>query len=76
MSIAPQLTLQVILCVTAWTLVLWFVIRPLLLRYIRWTGSFVVGPTQGAITIIVLLVLVSSQITNILGCARSFAGLR
>lgn len=54
----------VLLCAIAWTVILLFIIRPLLIRIIRRSGGFATGPTQATMSMIIVLTLVSADITS------------
>jgi Kef-type K+ transport system membrane component KefB len=66
--------LYVVLCTIGWVLVLIFAIRPCLLWLLRRTGSIQNGPTQGMVTLILLLTLFSAWFTGIIGVHPIFGG--
>jgi len=57
----------VLLCAIAWTVILLFIVRPLLIRIIRRSGGFSTGPTQATMSMIIVLTLLSADITSIIG---------
>ncbi|CAG8444746.1 3449_t:CDS:2 [Ambispora leptoticha] len=66
--------LYVFLLAIAWTLILFFIIRPILLRIIVATGSDVNGPTVTMMSLTLLLVLISALITDAIGVHAIFGG--
>jgi Kef-type K+ transport system membrane component KefB len=66
--------LYVVLCAIGWALFLIFAIRPCLLWLLRRTGSIQNGPTQGMVSLIVLLTLFSAWFTGIIGVHPIFGG--
>ena len=59
--------LYVVLCTIGWILFLCFLARPALLWLLRRNGSIENGPSQGIVTLILLMTLFSSWFTGIIG---------
>lgn len=59
--------LYVLLTCVAWILFLVFAIRPAFLFLLRRSGSLQNGPTQGMMTLTILMVLISSWFTGVIG---------
>jgi len=68
------IALYVLLLAIAWTLVVIFVIRPILLKLIVKTGSNDNGPTVMMVVITLSIVLISSFVTNVIGVHAIFGG--
>ncbi|KAL5349688.1 hypothetical protein ACLOAV_004718 [Pseudogymnoascus australis] len=66
--------LYVVLCTVAWILFLFYAVRPCLIFLLRRTGSIKNGPTQGMMTLILLLTLFSSWFTGVIGVHPIFGG--
>lgn len=66
--------LYVVLCTVGWVLFLVFAIRPVLIRLLIRSGSIKNGPTQGMVTLVLLLTLFSSWFTGIIGVHPIFGG--
>lgn len=66
--------LYVLLTCIAWILFLVFAVRPAFLFLLRRSGSLQNGPTQGMMTLTLLMVLVSSWFTGIIGVHPIFGG--
>ncbi|KAH8666395.1 Sodium/hydrogen exchanger family-domain-containing protein [Xylariales sp. PMI_506] len=64
--------LWVLLVGVAWTLFLVFVVKPPFHWVLRRTGSIQNGPTQGTVTLTLLLVLISAWFTSIIGIHAIF----
>ncbi|CAN6666940.1 K(+)/H(+) antiporter 1 [Trichomonascus vanleenenianus] len=60
-------TLYVILLCVAWFLLLYFVVKPILRRYLLRFGGIEKGPSQIDVSILILLVMVSAFYTDIIG---------
>ena len=67
--------LYVLLCCVGWTLFLVFAVRPAFIWFLRRSGSLQNGPTQTAVTLTLLLVLLSSWFTGIIGVHPIFGGM-
>ncbi|KAL1871700.1 hypothetical protein Daus18300_004700 [Diaporthe australafricana] len=59
--------LYALLCTIGWALFLCFAVRPCFLWCLRRTGSLQNGPTQGMVSLTLLIVLFSSWFTGIIG---------
>ncbi|CAB4415251.1 unnamed protein product [Rhizophagus irregularis] len=68
------IALYVFLLAIAWTLVVIFVIRPILLKLIVKTGSNDNGPTVMMVVITLSIVLISAFVTNVIGVHAIFGG--
>ena len=66
--------LYVLLTAIGWVLFLVYAIRPVFLYLLRRSGSIQNGPTQGMMALTILLVLVSSWFTQIIGVHAIFGG--
>lgn len=66
--------LYVLLTAVGWILFLCFAVRPVFMILLRRSGSLQNGPTQGMMTLTILLVLVSSWFTGIIGVHPIFGG--
>ncbi|OBT95423.2 K(+)/H(+) antiporter [Pseudogymnoascus verrucosus] len=66
--------LYVVLCTIGWILFLFYAVRPCLIWLLRRTGSIKNGPTQGMITLILLLTLFSAWFTGVIGVHPIFGG--
>ena len=66
--------LYVVLCTIGWILFLCFLVRPALLWLLRRNGSIENGPSQGMVTLILLMTLFSSWFTGIIGVHPIFGG--
>ena len=66
--------LYVVLCTIGWILFLCFLVRPALLWLLRRNGSIENGPSQGMVTLIILMTLFSSWFTGIIGVHPIFGG--
>ncbi|KFY88436.1 hypothetical protein V500_06324, partial [Pseudogymnoascus sp. VKM F-4518 (FW-2643)] len=66
--------LYVVLCTVGWILFLFYAVRPCLIILLRRTGSIKNGPTQGMITLILLLTLFSAWFTGVIGVHPIFGG--
>ncbi|EWC45554.1 hypothetical protein DRE_05412 [Drechslerella stenobrocha 248] len=67
--------LYVLLVAVGYVLFCFFAAKPLLHWYLRWTGSLgSSGPTQGALTITLLMTLASAWFTNVIGIHAIFGG--
>ncbi|CAG8978993.1 hypothetical protein HYALB_00009894 [Hymenoscyphus albidus] len=64
--------LYVLLCCVAWILFLVFAVRPVFIRVLRRSGSLQNGPTQSMVALTLLLVLLSSWFTAIIGVHAIF----
>jgi Kef-type K+ transport system membrane component KefB len=64
----------VLLTCIAWILFLVFAVRPVFLWLLRRSGSIQNGPTQGMMTLTILLVLTSSWFTGVIGVHPIFGG--
>ncbi|KAJ2897208.1 putative K(+) antiporter 1 [Zalerion maritima] len=64
--------LWVLLCCVGWILLLVFAVKPALLLALRRTDTFRTGPGQGVVWLTLLLVLVSSWFTAIIGVHAIF----
>jgi Kef-type K+ transport system membrane component KefB len=64
--------LYVLLCAIGWTLFLVFLVRPAFVWCLRKTGSLQNGPTQGMVALTIILVLLSSWFTAIVGVHAIF----
>lgn len=65
-------TLYIILLTVGWILALKFVVQPLLTKYLRYSGGIENGPSESDMAVIVLLILVSSFYTDIIGVHSIF----
>lgn len=68
------IALYVFLLAIAWTLIVIFVIRPILLKLIVKTGSNDNGPTVMMVVITLSIVLISAFVTNVIGVHAIFGG--
>ncbi|ELR01827.1 hypothetical protein GMDG_00927 [Pseudogymnoascus destructans 20631-21] len=66
--------LYVVLCTVGWILFLFYAVRPCLVWLLRRTGSIKNGPTQGMITLVLLLTLFSAWFTGVIGVHPIFGG--
>lgn len=66
--------LYVLLVAIGWILFLVYAVRPVFLYFLRRSGSFQNGPTQGAMAVTLLLVLASAFFTQIIGIHAIFGG--
>lgn len=66
--------LYIFLVVVAWTLVLFFLVKPALYWVAERTGSIANGPTRSMIFLILLLVLASGFLTDVIGVQAIFGG--
>lgn len=67
--------LYVLLVAIGWIIFLVYAIRPCFLYLLRRTGSIQNGPTQSMMAITILLVLLSSWFTGIIGVHPIFGGI-
>jgi Kef-type K+ transport system membrane component KefB len=67
--------LYVLLCVVGWALFLIFAIRPVFVWILRRNGSLQNGPTQAMVALTLVLVLISSWFTGIIGVHPIFGGM-
>lgn len=66
--------LYVVLCTVGWVLFLVFAVKPVLHWILKKNGSIERGPSQGMVTLILLLTLLSSWFTGIIGVHPIFGG--
>ncbi|KFX91723.1 hypothetical protein O988_07612, partial [Pseudogymnoascus sp. VKM F-3808] len=66
--------LYVVLCAVGWILFLFYAVRPCLIWLLRRNGSIKNGPSQGMITLILLLTLFSAWFTGVIGVHPIFGG--
>lgn len=66
--------LYIFLVVIAWTLVLFFLVKPALYWIAKRNGSIANGPSRSMIFIILLLVLASGFLTDVIGVQAIFGG--
>ncbi|QGA18901.1 hypothetical protein EYB26_006586 [Talaromyces marneffei] len=66
--------LYVLLVAVGYILFLFFIVRPIFVRYLRKTGSLEKGPSQSAVTVTLLLVLASAFFTQAIGIHAIFGG--
>ena len=66
--------LYVLLCCVGWGLFLVFAIRPCFLWVLRRNGSIQNGPSQSMVALTLLIVLLSSWFTGIIGVHPIFGG--
>lgn len=67
--------LYVLLCCIGWILFLVYAVRPIFIRVLRRSGSLQNGPTQSMVALTLLLVLLSSWFTGIIGVHAIFGGM-
>jgi len=70
----PINALYIFLIGVGFTIFMMICVRPLLIRYLRYTNSFENGPSQWIMVIIFLLVFVSAFFTDIIGIHPIFGG--
>ncbi|CAH0018252.1 unnamed protein product [Clonostachys rhizophaga] len=67
-------SLYILLCCLGYLLLLLYVIKPLLYRFIKWMGNLETGPSQSVIALILLVALASAFFTGIIGVHPIFGG--
>lgn len=69
---APIDTLYILLATIGWFLLFAFLVKPILFKFLKHTGSIDKGPTELAVIVIIILIFVSSFFTDIIGVHSIF----